>query len=316
MAVIAGCARSPYDVAQRDTAAISADIRQAIGEHIARANRQAAARDGKVYVDVKQFKRMVAFVPVPARRPAVEDEVEEPASAIDDILGGDDPQPVRRRLNIPRSARAIPVEDSIVAVNRVPPPNAVLKRWTDRFALAQELSYRYAFGKIRKVARQYSGPPYFTAEVEVLIKATQRWAYGGKAKSIPKPPAGYVLWRRPDRSFWGTGIGGGGSLPIPETPVGKVVTASQPVDPVVQSALDSLRQGPPKDSECVIVVRMAYDHQKNRWQVVRVTAGKNFPTPRWLSWEHGVEQTTVFRTVFRPEEIGRKQPKGTPVPEK
>ena len=269
MAMIAGCAASPYDLVEQDAATISADVRQAIDKLITDANDIASAQDGKVYVDVKEFAREIFFVPAPG------------------------------------------IPFSILRSHTVP-KNAVLKEWTDRFALAQELSHRYSYVETLEIDRQIH-PPYFTAKVKVLLKASHRWAYAGKPKGIPTAPDGYVAWsyHGPRMGMYGTG-GCSGRLPAPTTPAGKMITPSLPIDAISKSALDSLGQSPPKESEHVVVANMAYDHLKKCWYLKYVTR-KSFPRPEWLHWRHGLGEDK-YGYVLSPGEIRRRKSNRKPAP--
>jgi len=270
MAVIAGCAASPYDLAERDAATVSADIRRAIDKYIRDANDIASSKDGKTYVDVDEFERVIVFVPVPD-----------------------------------------PGQPSYLFWHNVR-ENAVLRKWKDRFALAQELSYRYSYVKILESYQHFS-PPYFTAKVKLLLKAISRQAYGGKPKGIPSAPDGYIVWEYGPRSgMYGAG-GWVDHLPAPEKPPGKVVTPSLTIDPISQSALDSLRETSPRESEYAIIARMAYDHHKKRWKLDGARVEDEFSVPEWLSWSHGLEGEHAAH-VLKPDTIRRLKREGQPAP--
>ena len=271
MAMIAGCTASPYDLAEQDAATIQADIRQAIDKCINEANGVASAQDGKVYVNVKKFDRAIAFVPIP-----------EPEQQWSPLI-----------------------------ISYTPPKNAVLKKWTDRFALAQELSYRYSYVKILESNRHFS-PPYFTAKVKVLIKIISRHAYEGKPKDTPIAPDGYMVWE-PAQSYSLDGTGWLKALPAPSTPHGEEVTPSLAIDAISQSALDSLRKISPRESEYAIIARMAYDHSKKRWKLAGARNEKDFAEPEWLSWNHGLEGDRA-RYVLSPGEIRRRKSSRKPAP--
>jgi len=269
MTMIAGCALSPYDLVERDAEMVSADVRRALDELIRNANKTAAKRDGKAYVDVQEFDRVIAFVPAP--KPRAPGDPEE-----------------------------------IPSVSYNVPKHAVLKKWTDRFALAQELSYRFSCGEILDVDRHLS-PPYFTAKVKVLLKASHRWAYGGKPKDAPPAPEGCIVWKRSGMIGWGfseqkTWLG---SLPIPGVPDGKADTPSPVTDSIVQSALDSLLQTSPKENEHVVYADMAYDHLKKGWHVRSATTEKGFTHPKYLFWWHGVGDRG--RYVLKPVDVRRDE---------
>jgi hypothetical protein len=273
MATIAGCAASPYDLAERGAEMISADVRQAIDKLITDANDIASAQDGKVYVDVKKFARVMVFVP--------------------------DSESGRPREPLLQSSAPVP-------------RNAVLKEWTDWFALAQELSYRYSYIDILE-SEQHLSPPYFTAKVKVLLRVTRRWAYGGKPKDLPVAPDGYIAWW-PFKLQDGYGYGPSpGFLPAPGRPYGKVATQPLPIDTISQSALASLRQSPPQESDHVVVAHMVYDHHKKRWELRKATTERDFPRPEWLRWSHGLKGEKR-RDVFAPDDIRCSKPDGNPAP--
>ena len=162
IALLVGCNPSPYDLAERNDVKISADVRQAIDKYIKDANNIAAEQNGKVYLDAKKFERVIAFIPGSPRDL-------DPGVAITSYR---------------------PSPSNLVTV----PKNSVLKEWTDQFALAQEFSYRYSYVETLKIDRQIS-PPYFTAQVKVLLKISQRSAYAGKPKDIPTAPDGRIAWQ-------------------------------------------------------------------------------------------------------------------------
>jgi hypothetical protein len=277
MMLTTGCAPSPYETGDQNVARISAGIRQAVDACITEANEIASAQDDKVYIDVKKYDRVIVFVPIP------------------------------HLLPIPGTITALSSLKPVIV-----PKNAVVKGWTDHFALAQELSYRYSYVETLETKHHLS-PPHFTAKITILLKTTHRWAYTGKPKGIPAGPDGYIAWWA--GSFWSNWHGTGewsGHLPAPEIPPGKVVTQSLPIDTISQSALNSLRQSPPKKSEYAVAAQMAYDHHRKRWELQHVTI-KNFPGPKPLSWNHGLEGDNDHY-VLTPDKIRFREPTSKPAP--
>ena len=277
MMLIAGCApspallASPYDLVAQDAATVSADVRRAIDKLILDANKVAAEQDGKVYVNLKEFERVLIFVPGSERGP----DEEDPGVTI--------------------------------SGNVTPPENAVFEKWTDTFALAQELTYRYSYVEALAIERHLS-PPYFTAEIKLLIKSTQRWAHGGKPQDIPDTPTGFVLLPYHSSSRFGfSGPGRFHHLPAPYPPPGKVVTPSLTIDAISRLALDYLAKGPPKKSKHAVIAQMAYDHLKSRWYLRDVKKDDGFPEPKDLYWSHGLKGDRS-RYIYRPSQIQRRKP--------
>jgi len=269
---------SPYENAAQDSATASADLRQAIDKLIQDANKVAAERDGKVYVETKEFERAIVFTPIPHPPPN------------------------------PGTITALFVLKPVIV-----PKNAVVKEWTDHFALAQKLSYRYSYVETLEIERNLS-PPYFTAKITILLKTNHRWAYIGKSGGIPTAPDGYFAW-------WAGSFPSGmygitrwsGHLPALETPPGKVVTPPLPIDTIGQSAFNSLRQSSPKKNEYAVAAEMAYDHHRKQWELRRATA-RSFPAPKRLAWSHGLEGDNDH-CVLPPNKIRRKEPSSKPATE-
>lgn len=222
-----------------------------------------------MYVNLKEFERAIVFVPAPAV-----DSIEEHPSLT-----------MYRAVTLPEGA--------------------VVQKWTDQFALAQELTYRYSYVKTLAIERHLK-PPYFTAKVKVLIKSTQRWAYGGKPQDIPDTPAGFILWKPSPRSGFG-GWGCSGRLPPPNLPAGKVVTPSLTIGAISRLALDYLRNRPQKKTEHAVIAEMAYDHLKGRWYLGVTRRENGFPEPESLSWSYGLKgKQTDY--VLDPSHIRSRKP--------
>jgi len=279
LTTIAGCAPSPYELAQRDGESVSADVRRAMDKLILDANEVAAERDGKVYVETKVFERAIIFT-----------RTHHPCPNPGTITVFSELEPV------------------------IVPKVAVVREWTDRFALAQELSYRYSCLEPPEIERNLR-PPYFTAKVAVLLKTSHRWAYAGRPRGIPTAPDGYSAWWACScPSVWGRLVLWSGHLPDLETPPGKVLTPSLPIDAISQSALDSLRQSSPKESECAVTAEMAYDHHRKQWEL-RDATPKGLPIPKRLSWGHGLEGEDDY-CVLPKDKIRRGEPTSKPATEK
>ncbi|MBT3199621.1 MAG: hypothetical protein HN350_06865 [Phycisphaerales bacterium] len=274
-----GCDASPYDLAERRSAVVSSDVRQAVDKLITEANAIAVKQDGEVYLDVQEFERVIIFVPAPAPY------TQNPGRTV-------------------HSARSVAV-----------PENGIVKTWTDNFALAQELSYRYSFVEITQIEQHFS-PPYFTAKFKVQIKASHRCVYAGKPKDIPAAPIGYIVWN-PHNCFIGgfAGPGGGwyGLLSPPKIPPGKVVESSMAIDGLAQSALNHLSTISHRKSEHVITLRLEYNHHKKRWYVA--TNLLKSPSPKYLPWSYGVDKDYTY-TILKPSQIHPAKPNSKSAPKK
>ncbi len=250
MAVSAGCTTppaSPYDLAETNAITISADIRLAIDKSIKDANKIASTQDGKTYIDVDEFDRVLVFVPIT--------------------------EPELRQRHF--------------CYMKTLPENALVKKWTDRFALAQQFSYRYSYVRILESTRHFSSP-HFTAKVEVLIKATSHRAYGGMPTDIPSTPNDHMIWWPGRRSGFGGLRGMIDHLPAPTRPPGKIVTPSLAIDTISQSALDALRKSTPKTIKHTVIAHMSYDRSKKQWKLDSAMQKGDFPEPEWLEWSHGL----------------------------
>jgi len=191
----------------------------------------------------------------------------------------------------------------------------VFEKWTDAFALAQELTYRYSYVETLAI-EQHLSPPYFTAKVKVLLKSTQRWAYAGKPQDIPDTPAGFVLLPYHSSPRFGFSLPSRfHHLPAPYPSAGKVVTPSLTIGAISRLALGYLDNRPPKKSKHAVIAQMAYDHLKSRWYLWDVKKDDGFPESKDLYWSHGLKGDRA-RYIFRPNQIRRRKPDDKTVMEK
>lgn len=274
MVVIAGCASSSYDVAKWHEI-VTADIEEVVEELVEKTNGDARAQDAQVFVTVEEFARAMVFFPG--------EESPEP-----------DPGPI-----------LVDVSEVVL------PEDAVIREWTDRFALAQELAYRYSDFRILDVTLQFS-PPFFAAEVELVLESLRRAAFAGEPAPLPSPPEGHVAWR-PRRTLRVAGRGSSSSdgLPVPVTPPGEAFSPPSSLDPLIQTALGSLRHQPYEKSESQIIVELQYDPLEETWELSGYRLGDGFPSPTQLSRYHWSGSKRA-EFVFDPVRIRRETPEDLP----
>jgi len=270
--------------AERDEGIFRRDIRAAAEKLIVEANREAAKRDGVTYVDIKQFKRVVYFVP--ASMPLQEQK--EPDVIVD---GTFEPPP--------------------------PPDDAVAHEWTNRFALAQQFTYRYTLEKITDIRPVLKGELLFEAKAVFRMDYQKPSAKAGTPKRVPKPPRGMRLWspKRPCLHF-GFGIGDGKEwrhLPHPDVPPGE--RAEKVTDPLARQAVAAMAKAKVEPRHMLLEaaarcyrsrgVSEADGEQTSKWSIF--LKSQNTPAPHYFSWYHGLPKS--MNDAIYPEDI-RKRPAG------
>jgi hypothetical protein len=282
-----GCAESPYDIARRarqdhlagkavrqehlDMAsaerealyrtwaeAMAPDIRELFQGLVDTGNEALASYFGKVYVDLQEFERCVYFerIPEPPAKAAGE---EEKLQALARAFSGS-PRP----------------ED----------PDA-RRIWTDRFAVAQELSCRVEFGDVRLTNVDLTSSTPFQATVTLNIIGTGRHAIAGDAKPLPVPPEGNRYWI--DRG-WGVNAT---DLPIimrvPDRLPGTLYVAGQA--PLADEAVRRLESTPLEAVQIPVLRRLLYQTDKGKWDcdLTPVTSPAS-DLLYILEWNHGIAE--------------------------
>lgn len=276
-----GCTTSPYEravreaderaqfeaqqsaVESRDFARLSSDVLVAVRHLISDANESASDLDDQVFLQVAEYGRIVAFVP--GTKPG------------DKLITYD-------------SALAQPLAE-----------DAVTREWSDHFALAQCLRYRYANPSVQEI-RKSPGPPYFVAVLSIERTEEHRSAITGEARPIPDAPSGHVAWRPSGRD-----LRAGGAQEAPMRPdalpsrtslPGSPTSATSGLDPMARRAVQETLASTPSVSTSTIIVSLDYDHDTARWKLLSTSGGA--PTAVSLDWNHGLDESAQGVYVFRP----------------
>ncbi|MCG3180577.1 MAG: hypothetical protein BIFFINMI_02939 [Phycisphaerae bacterium] len=218
LAFVAGCQSSP---AEQPTAA---GLQAFIDGAIQRANRRAADLDGKTFVQEEARRRMIFFIPERTDLP-----------------------PVSR-------PRILGLEPELQEDNLHPPPGAQCNKWIDRYALAQQVDYRYRLVKSGPIEPDAKGRP--SASIELVVVWHYRVGTAESERPIPPTPSGMKIWPPPEYpKFFGAEMGGHSrELPGVRLP-GRV--AVDEVSPLVGQAVMRMNASPLKP-KCGIVVVKAY----------------------------------------------------------
>lgn len=176
------------------------DLRAFLQKAIAKANQAAAGLDGQTFVEHCAFKRSIHFIPKP---PAPKDgraRVEVRDGKIVVVVPSRPPPPIEVPSTV-LSDRPQP---------QPPPKGAVGKHWVDRYAMAQQFSYRYSLESIGPIVKGQGASEPESAPVRIKLTARRRTAIAGDEKPIPEPPKGMKVWD-PTRLWSPHFFGSGGS---------------------------------------------------------------------------------------------------------
>ncbi len=163
---------SPYDAARRErakgrnwAATLIADATAVLQPLIDEANEELNALDRVIYVDEREFERVVFFLErADGRCP-------------EDSLGGDIDY----------------VDGRWVAL--VAPTETIRAEWSDRFALAQVFSCQAEIVGAELTKIDFTSPEPFEVGFEVKVTGRRRHAIAGKPSPVPQPPGSYTYWR-------------------------------------------------------------------------------------------------------------------------
>lgn len=262
----AGDANSPTERARRDREILRAQIEKLSlpKKLIAEANVKAKSFDGKTWLDSATYQRVMYFVPW-SKYPKYNNPV------------------------IPDGTLDIKPPN--------PPTGAVERRWQDRYALAQQYSYRYRYGGITKLLRKEDMDKPFEATFEIKIKATVRSGMASKVQPVPKTPEGMVPWEdmRSGSRFFGSG-GGKFTLWSPRMPGEANVSPSTDLE---RKALAAMKAAPAKVVEGTMVCRIFYDAAKAKWAWGRIDY-KDWPDPKDIHWSMGLPEDKKGVIYSRP----------------
>jgi len=221
---------------------------------IAEANAKAKNFDGKIWLDSAMYQRVMYFVP----------------------------RPKYPKYNIP----VIP--DATLKTKPLnPPAGAVERRWQDRYALAQQYSYRYSYGGITKLLRKEDMDKPFEATFEIKIKAKVRSGMVSEVQPVPETPEGMMPWEdmRSGSRFFGSG---GGKFKLWSPRIPGEANASPSTD-LERKALAAMKAAPAKVVEGTMVCRIFYDAAKAKWAWGRIDY-RDWPDPKDIHWSMGLPE--------------------------
>lgn len=279
---------------------IRAEILPTIAPGLDRINREARQIGDRTYVTPYDFSRVMFFVP-------------EEAKSVR-------PRDVPSRLS--------------------PPANAIRKKWTDRFVVAQRLRYRYDWKEIQSVAvrerpakknaksspqrRPWLMPPAtpwlrypIEARVRIDHVVERHSVIVGEAAARPQPPPGYSLWtgsggtehsyispRAGEGEFWERFA----RFLHPRIP-GNVYDPDRASDEERRAVRRLETAAKEEKWERTVTWTLMYDRQDERWRVWWVDDSWDplGAGPLQLEWEHGLER---HDGVYRVPAADRMQPRG------
>ena len=288
---LAGCATSPLDRAAQDRRMLLADVSKYVDGLVAEANRHAAATlDGRTFHHLDAHTRVMFFVPAPGK----------PAK-------GEGPGPDNGLELDPGHTVCSP--DGLVTES-APPPNAVRREWTDRFARAHQYTISYGPKMIERVVLNTDTARPFEARVTLKVTITSRVATVARSHPVPQAPEGMKLWR-PDSPLWRFfGVGPARWRPRLEVPTFASWSTGQPADALSARALAKLEKTPSTTVEAESQIALQYDVEKGSWRVTKQTFGKGWGYPRFTRWEHGLPESR--RGIYSPSDIKSPEPATKP----
>ncbi|HDZ20676.1 MAG TPA: hypothetical protein ENH80_11020 [Phycisphaerae bacterium] len=271
---VGGCASSPYESAQhrydlahrpRDWPAewepiLENDAKAFIqAELVDKVNERLASYFGAPHVKVYEFERVVYFEPIP-----------EPTT-------GPIPIPDVKYQSAPSSRRT---------VTDIPEGVIASAEWTDRFALAQEMSYRCAIVLAEVKEIDLDSPTPFTVNVSVKLSGQKRHAVASQVHPPPRPPTGYRYWTRspPPGGFLGMG---GHAIYVPKELPGRPHEVG--ADSLADQAAEALAETVATPTAVTAILGVSYDIQTGQWGIVHTDESKAAALPaKTLSWDYGI----------------------------
>lgn len=271
--IAAGCASpggpvSTYDISDQRLHAwdewrqtLVADAVAALQPYVDSANRDLSQFEGVIYVDVKEYERVVYFQPVQG--------AEWQEREFDYFTF---PGPVIK--DIPERVKASPI-------------------WTDRFALAHEFTGRCEISeaKLSKIDLDSSEP--FEVTVLLEVSTVQRNVIASDTKPIPHPPAGYTYWRTDPREA--IGLGGVNRLAFPRLSPrlpGAIHSEESQHDDLANEAAQLLAEKKYYNATRKATVVLSYSIEDAQWRpVVRPeTEPPDFYIRQLRGWRQGLRQ--------------------------
>ncbi|MBI5722357.1 MAG: hypothetical protein HZA50_00190, partial [Planctomycetes bacterium] len=235
---------------------IKKDILKFAEEGIAQDNKKAAEYDNKIFFQEYKFDRVMFFIPddsknLPDSVPDTKDSVYKPEPR--DIPLDDFTVPELLPFDLTERLKCIP-------------KNAIRKEWTDRYILAQQISYQWSPLWSHNIHFENNSSMLNQATIELTIFIKMRCAVIGKT-NIPPPPKGMKPWRAHffDPTCYGRGgprkLGvGWNNLPTPW------MKNDQNIDPMrTEKARELLSTMPYLNYRIDISVKLKFDTEKKVW---------------------------------------------------
>ncbi len=261
--------RIELDTAKAELDAMHVDIGQALAPLIKQANEKGAARKGQIFLCEEEYERALVFVPI------LEDNFDREQEQIEDLYAR------KKVLDLP--------------------PHAIVREWTDHFALAQEMWFEYTTFRIYQVT-ETGGDPYFQALVELELRAEIRDVLVSQAQPIPLAPEGMKTWEEP-RYLTGSGAKsslGSTELPRPGPWPGILVKSTEVHSDLARSAIEGMSQKKPKKESFRILIQLGYDGEEQDWKLIPAPWPVSVPQPRVLGWSQGLPEDSH---VLKPERL-------------
>ncbi|MHC4561799.1 MAG: hypothetical protein ACYS8X_03390 [Planctomycetota bacterium] len=163
--------------------------------------------------------------------------------------------------------------------------------WTDRYALAQELSCRAEFGQAHLTKVDLGDPEPFDVTIEIRIIGTRRHARAAKTKALPTPPEGHRYWRggpHGPSSFYATG---GNFLSVPRSLPGEPHRPG--TNPLADDAAALLAEKGLSPVDLLTTVVYRYSIKDDKWQFIKVTKTINLAAAAPFDWGNGLGEDSV-----------------------
>ena len=290
--LIIGCAPSPYEMVERRQTQLDewkpileSDAWEFIETGLVRSvNERLASYSGVTHVKVYEFDRVVYFEyaePKPESIPG--SDIIAPEARLSPNPGG------------PIDANVTSMGEPLIATH-IPDGVIASDEWTDRYALAQEVSCRakVVLAELKEVDPDSSTP--FLVYVAVEITGQKRHAIAGQAQPLPVPPEDHRYWM--ERPIHGSFYGSGGyAIYVPPQLPG---SPHEPgTDSLTDEAADKLAEEDPTSIVEKTVFEVAYDAKTSQWKIIGLAGNRPITLKaKSLSWGYGLGPNQ--RTVYAP----------------
>ncbi|MFB3893644.1 MAG: hypothetical protein ACE15C_16650 [Phycisphaerae bacterium] len=174
------------------------------------------------------------------------------------------------------------------------PGSALTRQWTDRYALAQRFSVRFALQNIGTILPPPKDPSLGpTAIVTVKVTGKSAFAVAKDEKPIPACPQGMELWQDVEPGVI-SGYGGWERKLARLTPPEGAVDAAKANDPLATAALKMLASQAPSSIDGTCRLKVEYIPKAAKWVYRIDDERRRMPRPEKLDWKRFSRQRGVY----------------------